>query len=95
MRKQQNDTARTPTILIACHKAKEPKAKNFRRIKLNLRNELERQEKLNAGGGKNNSSQDWEEILESCIFCSSSVNPPLLEEIQSFCSTGSCSSRSS
>lgn len=87
--KQQKDL--NIPVLIACHKAKSPKAKNFRRIKLNLRNELERQEKLSNSP---TNIQDWDSVLDSYVFCSSSVTPPLLEEVQSFCQTGSCSTSS-
>jgi len=73
-------------ILIACHKAKAPKAKNFRRIKLNLRNELERLEKLSSRQPTN--IQDWDEALSSFEFCSSSIDPPLLQDIESFCESG-------
>jgi signal recognition particle receptor subunit beta len=87
-RKQQKDLS--IPVLIACHKAKAPKAKNFRRIKLNLRNELERYEKLSNSP---TNIQNWDDVLDSYVFCSSSIDPPLLEEIQSFCQTGSCSNQ--
>lgn len=73
-------------ILVACHKAKAPKAKNFRRIKLNLRNELERLEKLRSND--NTTLQDWDAVLGSLDICSCSVDPPLLEDIRSFCFEG-------
>jgi signal recognition particle receptor subunit beta len=72
-------------ILICCHKAKAPKAKNFRRIKLNLRNELERLDKLSA----NPIGKDWDKVLGHFEFCSSSIDPLLLDDIRLFCQTGS------
>ena len=83
--KQKNKSL---TVMIACHKAKAPKAKNFRRIKLNLRNELERLEKLSS---QPTNIQDWDKALNSFGFCSSSIDPPLLEEIQSFSELGKVS----
>ncbi|CAJ1961741.1 unnamed protein product [Cylindrotheca closterium] len=85
---QQQQASKSLTVLIACHKAKAPKAKNFRRIKLNLRNELERLEKLSSQPTK---IQDWEDALSSFEFCSSSVDPPLLQDIESFCESGKLS----
>lgn len=76
------------SVMIACHKAKAPKAKNFRRIKLNLRNELERLEKLSS---QPTNIQDWDETLSSFDFCSSSIDPPLLGDIRSFCESGKVS----
>lgn len=74
--------------LICCHKSKAPKAKNFRRIKLNLRNELERLDKLSA----NALGRDWDDVLGELEFCSSSINPNLLDDVQRFCHTGALSS---
>lgn len=85
---QQSQKDDSLKVLIACHKAKAPKAKNFRRIKLNLRNELERLDKLSS---QPTSIQDWDEALNEFDFCSSSIDPPLLQDIQSFADSGKLS----
>lgn len=78
-------------IMVACHKSKSPKAKNFRRIKLQLRTELERLAKLDTSTkNKDINPQDWDQRLQTCGFCSSSCcdDPPVLDELKAFCQTG-------
>jgi signal recognition particle receptor subunit beta len=77
---QKNKTSSkqtTTTVVIACHKSKAPKAKNVRRIKLQLRTELERLSKL-----KEDTTTDWEAILNDNIkLCATSCDPPLLDDL--------------
>lgn len=76
------------SIMIACHKCKSPKAKNPRRIKLQLRSELERLDSLN----KQASSIDWDEILQTKVsFCSSSCEPLQMESVAAFVRDGNVS----
>ena len=78
-------------IMVACHKSKSPKAKNFRRIKLQLRTELERLAKLDTNTKDNSRPQDdWDQLLQTCGFCSSSCceDPHVLDELKAFCETG-------
>ena len=90
LRKQQPAFPDIP-ILVACHKSKAPKAKNFRRIKLQLRTELERLDKLTAKN-KDSTMQpiDWSKALQSDTigFCSSSCDPLQLTELKEFCLNG-------
>lgn len=79
-----NSTANNPDILIACHKSDHPKAKNARRIKLQLRSELIRLGKLDNAGGDD--PVNWEETLNSVPLCSSTVSN--LKQLQEFCETG-------
>lgn len=84
--KQRNNNG--TKLLVACHKAKAPKAKNIRRLKLQLRSELERLEKLklNYSGAENDQYTDWERVLETIEFCASSCEDPTrMEGIQHFC----------
>lgn len=75
------------SIVIAGHKSKAPKAKNVRRLKLQVRNELERLGKLDTTS--KDSSLDWDDILSSQVgFVSTSVEPPVLEELQAYLQTG-------
>jgi len=84
-----SDSDTTQGVLVACHKAKAPKAKNTRRIKLQLRTELERLDSLSVGK-ENGDTKDWEQILNSSVtFCASSCDPPILDEVRSFLQTGS------
>jgi signal recognition particle receptor subunit beta len=80
---------KTTKLLVACHKAHAPKAKNVRRLKLQLRAELERLEKLELKNNNNSSGEqetDWEQVLEQVEFCASSCDdPPMLEGIHRFC----------
>jgi len=80
-------------VLIACHKSNHAKAKNAKRIKLQLRSELIRLSKLmmnkgsgNDGGNDDDDDDDWEEILNNVPLCSSSVAD--LEAVREFCETG-------
>jgi signal recognition particle receptor subunit beta len=80
-------------IMVACHKSKSTKAKNFRRIKLQLRTELERLAKLDTTN--NNNNKDWDQLLQTCGFCSSSCeDPPVLDELKAFCQTGTLAASS-
>ena len=80
----------SPDVLIACHKSDHPKAKNARRIKLQLRSELIRLSKLDENADANN---DWEEILNAVPLCSSTVVN--LKAVRDFCETGTAPSSSS
>jgi signal recognition particle receptor subunit beta len=71
-------------VLIACHKSDHPKAKNARRIKLQLRSELIRLSKLSQDSG--DATDDWEEILNAVPLCSSAVGD--LMTVKEFCETG-------
>lgn len=71
-------------VLIACHKSDHPKAKNSRRIKLQLRSELIRLSKLSEDSG--DTTYDWEEILNAVPLCSSAVGD--LMTLKEFCETG-------
>jgi signal recognition particle receptor subunit beta len=84
-------------IMVACHKSKSQKAKNFRRIKLQLRTELERLTKLDTNNNKDITPQDWDRRLQTCGFCSSSCceDPLVLDELKAFCQTGTLASVSS
>jgi len=75
-----------PPILLACHKSKAPKAKNVRRIKLQVRNELERLGKLDTTAAD---GVDWDDVLSTQVgFTSTSVNPLSLEELNAYLETG-------
>lgn len=90
-----NGSASTPTVLIACHKSDHTKAKNTRRIKLQLRSELIRLGKLNMGNNeikKNTSRIDWEEAMNALPLCSSTVTD--LKPLKAFCETGTIPSSS-
>lgn len=77
------------TILVACHKSKEPKAKNVRRLKLQIRTELERLSQLDSSSTP---QSDWEDVLSKrIVLVSTSVNPPLLEELREYLETGKVS----
>jgi signal recognition particle receptor subunit beta len=68
-------------ILVACHKSKSQKAKNPRRIKLQLRTELERLDSLKGG----TEGIDWDQVLkEKVSFCSSSSTPVELGIVETF-----------
>ncbi|VEU38277.1 unnamed protein product [Pseudo-nitzschia multistriata] len=77
-----------PAVLIACHKGDHTKAKNPRRIKLQLRNELIRLSKLDEAGGGDDTDggRDWEGILNNIPLCSSSVSDS--NAVREFCETG-------
>mmetsp|Transcript_9107 Transcript_9107/g.27084 ORF Transcript_9107/g.27084 Transcript_9107/m.27084 type:complete len:224 (-) Transcript_9107:212-883(-) len=93
-----NGNGNGPSVLIACHKSDHAKAKNARRIKLQLRSELIRLSKLEGGNddgdnnnsgnssGNSSSSDDWEEILNGVPLCSSSVAD--WKAVREFCETG-------
>eukprot|EP00536_Pseudo-nitzschia_multiseries_P009022 jgi/Psemu1/199690/e_gw1.244.57.1 len=83
------DNGPNTSVLIACHKSDHAKAKNARRIKLQLRSELVRLSKLECGDGDSN---DWEEILNSVPLCSSSISD--LKVVRQFCETGMVPSES-
>ena len=81
----------SPSILIACHKNDHAKAKNARRIKLQLRSELIRLGKLDDKGGEsetenNNPAVNWEETMNTVPICSTSAAD--LKQLREFCETG-------
>ena len=85
----------TQPIFIACHKSDHAKAKNTRRIKLQLRSELIRLGNLDTGNGEieNNTNKiDWEEAMNVVPLCSSTVSD--LKPVQAFCETGTLPSLS-
>mmetsp|Transcript_17792 Transcript_17792/g.36625 ORF Transcript_17792/g.36625 Transcript_17792/m.36625 type:complete len:302 (+) Transcript_17792:158-1063(+) len=77
-------TGSTPSILIACHKKDHSKAKNARRIKLQLRSELIRLGKLD--NAESEDPVNWEETMNAVPLCSSKVSD--LKELREFCETG-------
>jgi hypothetical protein len=80
------------TILVAGHKSKEAKAKNVRRLKLQLRTELERLSQLESS---TSTPSDWEDILsQRVVLVSTSVDPPVLEELREYLETGKVSQQS-
>ncbi|KAG7345111.1 signal recognition particle receptor beta subunit [Nitzschia inconspicua] len=84
-----------PQLLVACHKSQHPKAKNIRRLKLQLRSELERLQKLQAMDDNAivSSSIDWEQALnEQVSICSSDMAQ--WKDVQQFCQTGTIISNS-
>lgn len=90
-----------PQILIACHKSQHPKAKNMRRLKLQLRSELERLQKFpskNDDDKKNEVSSatiNWEQVLnDDVLFCSSDIqhNNLRLQDVEQFCRAGTLAS---
>lgn len=82
-----NSSTSSPSILVACHKSDHAKAKNARRIKLQLRSELIRLGKLDQGGESENDNQiDWEETMNSVPICSSTVSD--FKPLKEFCETG-------
>jgi GTPase SAR1 family protein len=84
----QQSQSQQYNLLVACHKSKAPKAKNVRRLKLQLRTELERLSQLKEGA----TSHNWEEIMEDHVqFCATSCDPPLLQELETFLETGTVS----
>jgi signal recognition particle receptor subunit beta len=90
-----NSSDTRPHLLITCHKNKHSKAKNMRRIKLQLRSELERLQKLKAmdDSEKSSPTTDWEQNLNEILICSSNVGEGgiILEDLQEFCGTGTIS----
>ncbi len=84
-------TVSSPSIVIACHKSDHAKAKNARRIKLQLRSELVRLGKLDHADVDD--PINWEEKMNSVPLCSSKVSD--LKELRDFCETGTppCSSK--
>lgn len=84
-----NSAACTPTLLIACHKSDHTKAKNTRRIKLQLRSELIRLGKLDTD---NDLRIDWEEAMNAVPLCSSTVTD--LIPLKTFCEAGTLPSSS-
>jgi hypothetical protein len=92
----QQSQSQQYNLLVACHKSKAPKAKNVRRLKLQLRTELERLSQLNnkeeGGSIQNNKTINWEAIMEDRVqFCATSCDPPLLQELETFLETGTVS----
>ena len=77
-------TTSSPDILIACHKSDHSKAKNARRIKLQLRSELVRLGKLDNAGSED--PVNWEEKMNAVPLCSSTVSD--LKDLRAFCETG-------
>ena len=91
----------SPTILVACHKSDSPRAKNCRRVKLQLRNELERLNKLlsnktNADGAP--LTMDWDKLFatsshvgfletSSCL-AGGDTNSLGINELRRYCETG-------
>jgi GTPase SAR1 family protein len=64
-------------IIVVCSKCNHPKAKNVRRLKLQLRNELERYDHLQATqeGGSSSSHRDWETIMnQNTTWCSTNID---------------------
>jgi hypothetical protein len=97
---ENNSNADTrPQLLVACHKNKHSKAKNMRRIKLQLRSEVERLQNLKAMEDHENSysTTDWEQNLNKVLFCSSNVGEGgiILEDLQQFCESGTIHSANS
>lgn len=91
IRKNENTSSSSGSnhcvVLIACHKSNHAKAKNAKRIKLQLRSELIRLSKLTTNKGSDDGDDDdWEEILNNVPLCSSSVAD--LEAVVEFCETG-------
>jgi len=86
LRKSSNNHS---NVLISCHKSDHPKAKNARRIKLQLRSELIRLSKLDD----NDEIDNWEEILNAVPFCSSNVGD--MDVVRDFCKAGTMPSSSS
>lgn len=84
----------SPSVLIACHKSDHTKAKNARRIKLQLRSELIRLGKLDAVGENENITNkiDWEEAMNAVPLCSSRFSN--LKPLQDFCENGTLPSTS-
>ncbi len=78
-------TTSSPDILISCHKSDHSKAKNARRIKLQLRSELVRLGKLDSAGGSED-PVNWEEKMNAVPLCSSTVSD--LKDLRAFCETG-------
>ena len=79
-----NGATGSPNILIACHKSDHSKAKNARRIKLQLRSELVRLGKLDNDGSED--PVNWEEKMNAVPLCSSTVSD--LKDLRAFCETG-------
>jgi GTPase SAR1 family protein len=63
-------------IIVVCSKCNHPKAKNVRRLKLQLRNELERYDQLQATQeGGSSSHRDWETIMnQNTTWCSTNID---------------------
>lgn len=74
------------SVLITCHKSDHPKAKNARRIKLQLRSELIRLSKLDNVDDEENDNY-WEDNLNAIPLCSSNVDNNLIA-VRKFCETG-------
>eukprot|EP00934_Nitzschia_sp_Nitz4_P001061 Nitzschia sp. Nitz4//scaffold172_size47551//5625//6545//NITZ4_007138-RA/size47551-processed-gene-0.24-mRNA-1//-1//CDS//3329538741//1061//frame0 len=77
---------KTAQLLVVAHKCQAPKAKNVRRLKLQLRNELERISQLQ------NLPVQWEERMEQRMeFLSTSLESPQvgLEELKKYLVKGS------
>ena len=82
-----NSVTTSPSILIACHKSDHAKAKNARRIKLQLRSELVRLGKLDKDSEIENGNQvNWEETMNAVPLCSSTISD--LKVLQEFCEKG-------
>ena len=94
--KTKTAKATTTKILIACHKSDFPKAKNWRRIKIQMRTELERLLTVHASKGHDEAlwwpagePLDLEEIpVVQLAFLSTSCEGRLSPELLDFCHTG-------
>ena len=91
--KQQKSNKKASSVLISCHKSDHPKAKNARRIKLQLRSELIRLSKLDNIDEIENDNY-WEEKLNAIPLCSSN-NVDNFNSVREFCETGAIPSSSS
>jgi signal recognition particle receptor subunit beta len=85
-----NNNNNNNNIMIACHKSQHHKAKNTRRIKLQLRSELERLSKLKGHDDAAAVDRNWEEILNVTPLCASNVGSAM-DDVQRFCWTGEAS----
>lgn len=79
-----NATTSSAGVLISCHKSDHSKAKNARRIKLQLRSELVRLGKLDNSGSDD--PVNWEEKMNAVPLCSSTVSD--LKDLRAFCEAG-------
>ncbi|OEU19691.1 hypothetical protein FRACYDRAFT_167725, partial [Fragilariopsis cylindrus CCMP1102] len=90
LKQQKSKSKNKASVLISCHKSDHPKAKNARRIKLQLRSELIRLSKLDNIDDENDNY--WEENLNAIPLCSSNVDN--FNSVREFCETGAIPSSS-
>jgi signal recognition particle receptor subunit beta len=90
LKQQKSKSKNKASVLISCHKSDHPKAKNARRIKLQLRSELIRLSKLDNINDENDNY--WEENLNAIPLCSSNVDN--FNSVREFCETGAIPSSS-